>query len=159
MAEVRYNNFEMDPYLTGYFDVDAGNTLVNAPQQEDQPQTDTGFDFSSLTERFDLDDILDVANQLGLTTVTFGSGAPAIGSAAGSMASTGTTVFNPAESEALKFISNQFGPEAVEAVTGGAAASGSTAAGFPGMNPISSCLLYTSPSPRDGLLSRMPSSA
>ena len=25
--------------------------------------------------------------------------------------------------------------------------------------PITSCLLYTSPSPRDGLLSRMPSSA
>ena len=25
--------------------------------------------------------------------------------------------------------------------------------------PVSSCLLYTSPSPRDGLLSRMPSSA
>ena len=34
----------------------------------------------------------------------------------------------------------------------------------PGMNPrlrsaIQACLLYTSPSPRDGLLSRMPSSA
>ena len=27
------------------------------------------------------------------------------------------------------------------------------------MDSISSCLLYTSPSPRDGLLSRMPSSA
>ena len=27
------------------------------------------------------------------------------------------------------------------------------------MNLINSCLLYTSPSPRDGLLSRMPSSA
>ena len=26
-------------------------------------------------------------------------------------------------------------------------------------NPVSACLLYTSPSPRDGLLSRMPSSA
>ena len=26
-------------------------------------------------------------------------------------------------------------------------------------DPLSSCLLYTSPSPRDGLLSRMPSSA
>ena len=26
-------------------------------------------------------------------------------------------------------------------------------------NPLSTCLLYTSPSPRDGLLSRMPSSA
>ena len=26
-------------------------------------------------------------------------------------------------------------------------------------NPLGSCLLYTSPSPRDGLLSRMPSSA
>ena len=26
-------------------------------------------------------------------------------------------------------------------------------------NPFLSCLLYTSPSPRDGLLSRMPSSA
>ena len=28
-----------------------------------------------------------------------------------------------------------------------------------GPGPMSSCLLYTSPSPRDGLLSRMPSSA
>ena len=28
-----------------------------------------------------------------------------------------------------------------------------------GTNPFMSCLLYTSPSPRDGLLSRMPSSA
>ena len=28
-----------------------------------------------------------------------------------------------------------------------------------GTAPASSCLLYTSPSPRDGLLSRMPSSA
>ena len=27
------------------------------------------------------------------------------------------------------------------------------------INPVTSCLLYTSPSPRDGLLSRMPSSA
>ena len=27
------------------------------------------------------------------------------------------------------------------------------------MQPLKSCLLYTSPSPRDGLLSRMPSSA
>ena len=26
-------------------------------------------------------------------------------------------------------------------------------------DPVNSCLLYTSPSPRDGLLSRMPSSA
>ena len=30
--------------------------------------------------------------------------------------------------------------------------------GFVG-NPAKTCLLYTSPSPRDGLLSRMPSSA
>ena len=30
--------------------------------------------------------------------------------------------------------------------------------GWPGSNP-KDCLLYTSPSPRDGLLSRMPSSA
>ena len=29
----------------------------------------------------------------------------------------------------------------------------------PALNQIISCLLYTSPSPRDGLLSRMPSSA
>ena len=28
-----------------------------------------------------------------------------------------------------------------------------------GLSPYDSCLLYTSPSPRDGLLSRMPSSA
>ena len=28
-----------------------------------------------------------------------------------------------------------------------------------GKPPLSDCLLYTSPSPRDGLLSRMPSSA
>ena len=28
-----------------------------------------------------------------------------------------------------------------------------------GSDPVGSCLLYTSPSPRDGLLSRMPSSA
>ena len=34
MAEVRYDNFDMDSDLTGYFDVDAGNTLVNAPQDE-----------------------------------------------------------------------------------------------------------------------------
>ena len=27
------------------------------------------------------------------------------------------------------------------------------------VNPVKTCLLYTSPSPRDGLLSRMPSSA
>ena len=30
---------------------------------------------------------------------------------------------------------------------------------FPQMSACNSCLLYTSPSPRDGLLSRMPSSA
>ena len=30
---------------------------------------------------------------------------------------------------------------------------------FPGLKEGDSCLLYTSPSPRDGLLSRMPSSA
>ena len=30
---------------------------------------------------------------------------------------------------------------------------------YAGVNPINGCLLYTSPSPRDGLLSRMPSSA
>ena len=29
----------------------------------------------------------------------------------------------------------------------------------PSFGPIKDCLLYTSPSPRDGLLSRMPSSA
>ena len=29
----------------------------------------------------------------------------------------------------------------------------------PGMSVLDACLLYTSPSPRDGLLSRMPSSA
>ena len=29
----------------------------------------------------------------------------------------------------------------------------------PGMEGLTDCLLYTSPSPRDGLLSRMPSSA
>ena len=29
----------------------------------------------------------------------------------------------------------------------------------PGVDASSACLLYTSPSPRDGLLSRMPSSA
>ena len=34
-----------------------------------------------------------------------------------------------------------------------------TNAGFIGAQQIKSCLLYTSPSPRDGLLSRMPSSA
>ena len=33
------------------------------------------------------------------------------------------------------------------------------AAGWRGAEQLSSCLLYTSPSPRDGLLSRMPSSA
>ena len=37
-------------------------------------------------------------------------------------------------------------------------ASGVISAGSPGAN-IKYCLLYTSPSPRDGLLSRMPSSA
>ena len=31
--------------------------------------------------------------------------------------------------------------------------------GIPFSDPSSDCLLYTSPSPRDGLLSRMPSSA
>ena len=31
--------------------------------------------------------------------------------------------------------------------------------GFSVYNPNQTCLLYTSPSPRDGLLSRMPSSA
>ena len=30
---------------------------------------------------------------------------------------------------------------------------------FPATTPLHTCLLYTSPSPRDGLLSRMPSSA
>ena len=30
---------------------------------------------------------------------------------------------------------------------------------YPNLNKINDCLLYTSPSPRDGLLSRMPSSA
>ena len=30
---------------------------------------------------------------------------------------------------------------------------------IPGLTQMTSCLLYTSPSPRDGLLSRMPSSA
>ena len=30
---------------------------------------------------------------------------------------------------------------------------------LPGVSIVSTCLLYTSPSPRDGLLSRMPSSA
>ena len=34
------------------------------------------------------------------------------------------------------------------------------AAGYAGgVEPVDPCLLYTSPSPRDGLLSRMPSSA
>ena len=32
-------------------------------------------------------------------------------------------------------------------------------AGDPNLAYLSACLLYTSPSPRDGLLSRMPSSA
>ena len=31
--------------------------------------------------------------------------------------------------------------------------------GFPNVHQLEGCLLYTSPSPRDGLLSRMPSSA
>ena len=31
--------------------------------------------------------------------------------------------------------------------------------GFPNARTLQACLLYTSPSPRDGLLSRMPSSA
>ena len=30
---------------------------------------------------------------------------------------------------------------------------------LPHLNDVTTCLLYTSPSPRDGLLSRMPSSA
>ena len=34
-----------------------------------------------------------------------------------------------------------------------------SAAGFSELSDDQSCLLYTSPSPRDGLLSRMPSSA
>ena len=33
------------------------------------------------------------------------------------------------------------------------------AEGYPGKRYYNGCLLYTSPSPRDGLLSRMPSSA
>ena len=33
------------------------------------------------------------------------------------------------------------------------------AIGFKAISPFLDCLLYTSPSPRDGLLSRMPSSA
>ena len=36
---------------------------------------------------------------------------------------------------------------------------GMASAFFPSSNPANTCLLYTSPSPRDGLLSRMPSSA
>ena len=36
---------------------------------------------------------------------------------------------------------------------------GSTLAGKTTLMQIMACLLYTSPSPRDGLLSRMPSSA
>ena len=36
---------------------------------------------------------------------------------------------------------------------------GSAVTGLSGLTNISPCLLYTSPSPRDGLLSRMPSSA
>ena len=35
----------------------------------------------------------------------------------------------------------------------------SVASKYDVMNDLMSCLLYTSPSPRDGLLSRMPSSA
>ena len=34
-----------------------------------------------------------------------------------------------------------------------------TSDALPTINPYTICLLYTSPSPRDGLLSRMPSSA
>ena len=41
-------------------------------------------------------------------------------------------------------------------LAGGAAFAGAT---IVGINPTRRCLLYTSPSPRDGLLSRMPSSA
>ena len=40
-------------------------------------------------------------------------------------------------------------------LTGG----GSSGQSFVQLNDANACLLYTSPSPRDGLLSRMPSSA
>ena len=46
-------------------------------------------------------------------------------------------------------------PDMLDIVT-----SANVACGFHGGDPeIMACLLYTSPSPRDGLLSRMPSSA
>ena len=46
------------------------------------------------------------------------------------------------------------------AFTGAAPISSDVAAFFAGLDiPLNDCLLYTSPSPRDGLLSRMPSSA
>ena len=52
---------------------------------------------------------------------------------------------------------HKFGPELLNGAR--------TASGVPlrvqllGSDPVCLCLLYTSPSPRDGLLSRMPSSA
>ena len=46
-----------------------------------------------------------------------------------------------------------------KAITVGALASGQKAEGTHGLRWSYACLLYTSPSPRDGLLSRMPSSA
>ena len=52
--------------------------------------------------------------------------------------------------------------EQAAAVVDSAAGTGEGAGGFRRLGSIvlpSSCLLYTSPSPRDGLLSRMPSSA
>ena len=42
---------------------------------------------------------------------------------------------------------------------GGGGGGGASDGGGYGTTPTNTCLLYTSPSPRDGLLSRMPSSA
>ena len=52
-------------------------------------------------------------------------------------------------------------PALTQAISGLEATLGATLfeRGPAGMSPTEPCLLYTSPSPRDGLLSRMPSSA
>ena len=78
----------------------------------------------------------------------------------------GSSVDIPAENLRRQFEVNVFGPilltqpiaKRMVAKGGGKIVFMSSVAGLT-VDPFTGCLLYTSPSPRDGLLSRMPSSA
>ena len=131
--------------LTGTVDVgQGGNTITNitTAASGDQPDPSTAGD--------DLVEAVEVENDADLVTVkTLASGDST--PAEGDTVSFDIEVFNNGTAQATGVSLTDTLPAGIT-FTSNSVTQGS-------YNPATGCLLYTSPSPRDGLLTRMPSSA